>query len=63
MTRRACKVRYNVHVSLGSGGGRIGQFKTLDEARAFVGKQNLFIWKTYYEKYGDRYFVVHQEQV
>jgi hypothetical protein len=56
-------VRYNVHLSLGAGGGRIGSFKTLAEAREFVGKQNLFIWKTYYEKHGDKYYSVHTEQV
>ena len=57
-------IRYNVHVSLGAGGGRVGQFKTLEEAKAFVGKQNLFIWKSWYIRLKDgRLHEVHYEQV
>ncbi len=57
------KIRYNVHLSLGAGGGRVGQFKTLAEAREFVGNKNLFIWKMYYEKIGEKWYGMHYEQV
>jgi hypothetical protein len=58
-------IRYNVHRSLGAGGARVGQFKTIKEAREFVGDQNLFIWKTWYTKFTetDRYHQTHYEQV
>lgn len=57
-------IRYNVHLSLGAGGGRVGQFKTLKEAKAFVGKQNMSIWKTYYHKFNDgKYRILGQKQV
>ena len=56
-------IRYNVHRSLGAGGGRVGQFKTLEEARNFVGNQNLFIWKAYYHKGNDgKYRVFYEEE-
>ena len=57
-------IRYNVHLSLGAGGGRAGQFKTLKEAQAFVGKQNMTIWKTYYHKFNDgKYRILGEKQV
>ena len=57
-------IRYNVHLPLGSGGSRIGQFKTLQEAKAFVGKQDLRIWKTWYCKNNSGKFrIAHQVQV
>lgn len=63
--KRNIIIRYNVHRSLGAGGCRVGQFKTLEEARACVGNQNLFIWKTWYEKFTEngRYHEIHYEQV
>jgi hypothetical protein len=46
-------VRYNVHLSLGAGGARVGQFKTLDEAKACAAKEgNCQIIKSYYERVG-----------
>lgn len=49
-------IRYNVHLPLGSGGSRIGQYKTLAEAKEAVkqaGRNDLQIWKTYYHKGND----------
>lgn len=46
-------IRYNVHLSLGAGGARVGQFKTLDEAKACAAKEgNCQIIKSYYERVG-----------
>lgn len=46
-------IRYNVYLPLGSGGARIGCYRTLEEARNAVkkeGRNDLKIWKTYYHK-------------
>lgn len=46
-------IRYNVHLPLGSGGSRIGSFRSLDEARQAVAsesRKDLQIWKTIYHK-------------
>ena len=59
-------IRYNVHLSLGAGGAREGQFKTLAEARACAEeKGNCLIWKTWYERIGttNRLFEVGYKQV
>ena len=54
-------IRYNVHLSLGSGGARVGQFKTLDEAKAFVGNKDMSIWKAWYCKSpSGKYRIAHQ---
>lgn len=64
MTYPVTKIRYNVHLSLGAGGARVGQFKTLAEAREFSKGKNYHIFKTWYTKYkeGGRYHqVAYQE--
>ena len=46
-------IRYNVHLSLGAGGARVGQFKTLEEAKACATENgNCQIIKSYYERIG-----------
>ena len=55
-------IRYNVRLPLGNGGGKVGQFKTLGDAKAFVGRQDLRIWKTWYERTNNgKYHIVHEE--
>lgn len=46
-------IRYNVHLSLGSGGARVGQFKTLEAAKTCAAiNGNCQIIKSYYERIG-----------
>ena len=46
-------IRYNVHLSLGAGGARVGQVKTLDGAKACAAKEGKCqIIKSYYERIG-----------
>lgn len=46
-------IRYNVHLSLGSGGARVGQFKSLEEAKICAANNgNCQIIKSYYERIG-----------
>lgn len=46
-------IRYNVHLSLGAGGARVGQFKTLEEAKTCASNNgNCQIIKSYYERIG-----------
>ena len=57
-------IRYNVHLSLGAGGARVGQFKTLEEARAFSKGKNYHIFKTWYEKLkSGKVYQVHYEAI
>lgn len=42
-------IRYEVFLSLGSGGSRVGIYKTLEQAKAHPQK-DLQIWKTFYTK-------------
>lgn len=54
-------IRYNVHAPLGDGGSRVGQFKTLDEARIFVGGKDMSIWKAWYCRTpSGKYRIAHQ---
>ena len=54
-------IRYNVHASIGDGGSRVGQFKSLDEARTFVDGKDMSIWKAWYCRTpGGKYRIAHQ---
>lgn len=57
-------IRYNVHAPLGNGGSRVGQFKTLQEAKTFAKGMDYTIWKVWYGKLRDgRRYIAHQVQM